>query len=68
MNISGIEATPCSIMDRYDLACKELHQYILTSRAGDLRTMEKIRALQARVVSIRNEIAEELFRLESLEK
>lgn len=57
MNLSGIPVQPCSLMDEYDVALRDLHKTIL-SRSY---TEEQIKEHHIKVITIRNEIAKRLL-------
>lgn len=63
MNITDIEVIPCELMDRYDIALRELHKTILSRVGYDTA----IRHHQTVVLKIRNEIAERLNNTEGKE-
>lgn len=53
MNLTDIEETACELMDRYDMASRDLHMAI--HRRGDIDSIQK---MQDVVLDIRNEIIE----------
>lgn len=69
MNLTDIKVQPCSLMDDYDLAMKELHNAIIVKAAGirdgklTREELAEITQLQAATLVIRNQIANKLIDL-----
>lgn len=60
MNISGIKAQPCELMDQYDKAMYRLHEAIIHDHASSATVMALIAKLQGESLTIRNKIADQL--------